>query len=155
LAKAFKLAAKSSLTLTLPSADKLADLVKSKADADDVHGMEAFREDFAELIKSDELKHIRAVVVLVDDLDRCLPETVVDSLEAMQLFLAVPRMSFVIAADEDRVADAISTRFRTTGVPNEDGEPSEDPAKLYLHKIVQTAIPLSALIHFDTVCRPG
>jgi hypothetical protein len=150
-AKAFKLAAKSSLTLTLPSADKLVDLVKSKADAeDDVRGMEAFREEFAELINSDELKHIRAVVVLVDDLDRCLPETVVESLEAMRLFLAVPRMSFVIAADEDRVADAIRTRFRTTGVPNEDGEPTEDPAKLYLHKIVQTAIPLPALSHFDT-----
>ena len=33
----------------------------------------------------------------MDDLDRCLPETVVDSLEAMRLFLAVPRMSFVMA----------------------------------------------------------
>lgn len=149
--KAFKLAATSSLTLSLPSIDSLVDLVKPKdAEADDVRGLEAFREEFAQLIQSDELKHIRAVVVLVDDLDRCLPETVVDSLETMRLFLAVPRMSFVIAADEERVADAIRTRFRTTGTPEENGEQVEDPAKLYLHKIVQTAIPLPALSHYDT-----
>jgi hypothetical protein len=43
-AKAFKLAAKSSLTLTLPSAHKLVELVKSKADAeDDVRGMDSGR----------------------------------------------------------------------------------------------------------------
>lgn len=152
-AKAIKLAATSSLTLQLPSVDKLLEIVKPKEDAadDEVRGLEAFRDEFAELMRSDDLKHIRAVAVLVDDLDRCLPETVVDTLEAIRLFLAVPRMSFVIAADEDRVAEAIGTRFGTTGVPAEvaQGE-TEKPADLYLHKIVQTVIPLPALSHFDT-----
>jgi hypothetical protein len=152
-AKAFKLAATSSVTLQIPTIDKLMELVKpGEADADDeVRGLDAFRDEFAALISSKDLQHIRAVVLLVDDLDRCLPETVVDSLEAIRLFLAVPRMSFVVAADEDRVADAIRVRFKTTGTPGEAGtNEAEDPAHLYLHKIVQTVIPLPALSHFDT-----
>jgi len=150
-AKAIKLAATSSLTLQIPDFDKLVELVKPKeGDEESVRGLEAFRDEFAALIESDDLKHVRAVAVLVDDLDRCLPETVVESLEAMRLFLAVPKMSFVIAADEDRVADAIRTRFTATGRPEESDSEQQDPATLYLHKIVQTTIPLPALSHFDT-----
>lgn len=150
-AKAIKLAATSSLTLQIPDFDALVELVRPKeGDTESVRGLESFREEFAQLIGSDDLKHIRAVAVLVDDLDRCLPETVVETLEAMRLFLAVPKMSFVIAADEDRVADAIRTRFKTAGRPDASGEEQQDPATLYLHKIVQTTIPLPALSHFDT-----
>jgi KAP family P-loop domain len=150
-AKAIKLAATSSLTLQIPDFDKLVELVKPKeTDNDDVRGLEAFRDEFEELVESDDLKHIRTVAVLVDDLDRCLPETVVDSLETMRLFLAVPKMSFVIAADEERVADAIRTRFKTGRTTPEDEKDVEEAARLYLHKIVQTTIPLPALSHFDT-----
>ena len=103
---------------------------------------------------SSELSHIRRLVVLVDDLDRCLPETVVETLEAIRLFLAVPKMSFVIAADEQRVADAIRTRFPESrgGVPapQAPGAVPEEPAKLYLHKIVQTTVPVPTLSRFDT-----
>lgn len=150
-AKAIKLAATSSLSLQIPDFDKLVELVKPKeGDEESVRGLEAFRDEFAELISSEDLKHVRTVAVLVDDLDRCLPETVVESLEAMRLFLAVPKMSFVIAADEERVADAIRTRFKSTGRPEESDSEQQDPATLYLHKIVQTTIPLPALSHFDT-----
>lgn len=150
-AKAIKLAATSSLTLQIPDFDKLVELVKPKeGDEESVRGLETFRDEFAELIESDDLKHVRAVAVLIDDLDRCLPETVVESLEAMRLFLAVPKMSFVIAADEDRVADAIRIRFKFTGRPEESDGEQQDPATLYLHKIVQTTIPLPALSLFDT-----
>jgi hypothetical protein len=150
-AKAIKLAAKSSLTLQIPDFDKLVELVKPKeGDKESVRGLEEFRDEFGTLLGSDDLTHVKAVVVLVDDLDRCLPETVVESLEAMRLFLAVPKMSFVIAADEERVADAIRTRFKATGRPDESDDERQDPATLYLHKIVQTTIPLPALSHFDT-----
>ncbi|MFC9545847.1 P-loop NTPase fold protein [Streptomyces sp. NPDC056956] len=151
-AKALKLAATTSMSLQIPSVDNLLDLVKPKeGDPTQVRGLEAFRDEFAQLIDSKDLEHVKAVVVLVDDLDRCLPETVVETLEAMRLFLAVPKMSFVIAADEERVADAIRTRFRDTGRPQENGEDQrQDPATLYLHKIVQTTIPLPALSLFDT-----
>lgn len=150
-AKALRTAAKASLTFQLPNIDDLTSLIHDKSEADQVEarGLEAFREEFARLMDSDELKEVKRVVVLVDDLDRCLPETVIETLEAIRLFLAVPKMAFVIAADEERVADAIKTRYPKSGA-DLGGEEAEEPAKLYLHKIVQTTIPLPALSRFDT-----
>jgi hypothetical protein len=151
-AKAIKLTAKTSLAFQLPSIDDIVDLVKPAEGAgeDKVRGLEAFRAEFRELMASEALAHVQAVAVLVDDLDRCLPETVIETLEAIRLFLAVPKMSFVIAADEERVADAIRTRFNNSTAGQDAGGGAEEPAKLYLHKIVQTTIPLPTLSRFDT-----
>jgi hypothetical protein len=104
---------------------------------------------------SSELAHVRRVAVLVDDLDRCLVDTVVETLEAIRLFLSVNGIAFVIAADEERVADAIRTKLPVWTMPKErpggpDALPPEEPSKLYLHKIVQTTVPLPALGAFDT-----
>ena len=147
--KALKLAARTSITLQLPGIDDLTSLV-SEGDLDDTsepRNLDEFRRDFAELLADEHLSHLRRVVVLVDDLDRCLPDTVVDTLETMRLFLSVPKMCFVIAADEDRVADALRDRY-----PAADGSAgkTEAPARLYLHKIVQTTLRLPALSRFDT-----
>jgi hypothetical protein len=149
--KALKLAATTGLALQIPKVDDLLDLVQPKEGSgeEDIKGLQAFQAEFRSLMAMDELAHVRAVVVLVDDLDRCLPETVIESLEAMKLFLSVKKMSFVIAADEQRVAEAIGSRFKA-GVPAENGEAPEDAATLYLHKIVQTTIPLPTLSYFDT-----
>lgn len=152
-AKAIRLTTKAAVALQIPSFNELIDVVKDKPDAEDeVRGLEAFRDEFSQLMQSEELKHVRRMVVLVDDLDRCLPETVVETLEAIRLFLAVPKMSFVLAADEHRVAEAIRTRFpEAKAIDSEaDGQPAEDPASLYLHKIVQTTVPVPALSRFDT-----
>ncbi len=149
-AKAIRLAVKTGATFQIPSIDNLLELVKAPEGSEEsVRGLEAFRDEFKDLMASDELKHVRCVVVLVDDLDRCLPETVIDTLEAIRLFLAVPKMSFVLAADEERVAEAIRTRFKEVPAERANGSP-EEPAKLYLHKIVQTTVPLPALSRFDT-----
>lgn len=148
--KALQVAAKSSITMTLPDLDSLLALVKPKPDEDDpepISDMVEFRKEFALLLESDGLKHIRNVVILVDDLDRCLPPTVVATLETIRLFLAVPKMSFVIAADEVRIAEAIATHFPQT---NSTDVGEESPSKLYLHKIVQTSVPVPALSDFDT-----
>ncbi len=149
--KAMKLAATSAITVTLPSVDKVLELVKPKGEVEGdeppepITDMVQFRAEFEKLLESEGLAEIENVVVLVDDLDRCLPETVVETLETIRLFLSVPKMSFVIAADEERVAEAIATRF------SDDGEIGEEsPARLYLHKIVQTSVPVPALSDFDT-----
>lgn len=152
-AKAIRLTTKAAVALQVPSFQDLMDVVKDKPDEEEeVRGLEAFREEFGQLMQSDELKHVRRMVVLVDDLDRCLPETVVETLEAIRLFLAVPKMSFALAADEDRVAEAIRTRFPESKPTSteDDSYPAEEPASLYLHKIVQTTVPIPALSRFDT-----
>lgn len=147
--KALKLVAKTSITLQLPSLQNLSDLVSDDpTDNEDETGRSVaeFRDEFAELMKDAALAHVRRVVVLVDDLDRCLSETVIETLETMRLFLSVPKMSFVIAADEERVADALRERY-PKGQSSVD---TEEPAQLYLHKIVQTTLRLPALSRFDT-----
>lgn len=150
--KAMKLAAQSAVTVTLPSLDSVLSLVKPKEDGDEnspepITDMVQFRAEFRALLESEGMETIKNVVVLVDDLDRCLPETVVETLETIRLFLSVPKMSFVIAADEERVADAIATRYPA---PPETKPGEETPAQLYLHKIVQTSVPVPALSDFDT-----
>lgn len=147
--KVLKLVTHSSITLQLPGMDDLSCLVnESGGDGDsEPQNLDEFRQDFAELLAGEQLSSVQRVVVLVDDLDRCLPDTVVETLETMRLFLSVKKMSFVIAADEERVADALQDRY-----PPDSESPgdAEKPARLYLHKIVQTTLRLPALSRFDT-----
>lgn len=145
--KAVKMASRTAITMQLPDINDVFSLVSDEPESfESEKGMAAFREDFGKLLADPALAHLSRVVVLVDDLDRCLPDTVVETLEAIRLFLSAKGMSFVIAADEDRVAEAIQQKLKTAAPRGED----EDPAKLYLHKIVQTTIPLPALSRFDT-----
>ena len=82
-------------------AEQAQELVKDKdkdGAKDNVpHQMHKFREEFEELIEAADIEQL---IVLVDDLDRCLPQTAIATLEAIRLFLFVPRTAFVIGADE-------------------------------------------------------
>src|SRR5205814_6420369 len=131
-----QVAAKASLTLQLPSVDDLTKLINTGgSDGEEARGLDEFRAEFKKLMGSKQLEHVKRVVVLVDDLDRCLYETVVGTLETIRLFLAVPRMSFVIAADDKKVADALRARFPAApngAAANGNGESPEEAASLYL-----------------------
>lgn len=54
---------------------------------------------------------VTRVVVLVDDLDRCLPSNALDVLESMKLFFDLPGFVFVVGLDEDVVERAIRAKF--------------------------------------------
>lgn len=146
-AKAMKLAASAVLTTTLPGVGALIDLFDDEAKTDDEDAppdptLQGFRRQFAELMVSEDLKSLQRVVVLVDDLDRSLPDTVVETLEAIKLFLSVKKMAFVVAADEDNVANAIGRRLATTGQPI--------TSRLYLEKIVQVPVRVPGLTKEQT-----
>jgi hypothetical protein len=140
VSKAITLAAKTAITISPPSIDQLA-AIFSKDSGAEQPTLQGFRDEYAKLM--DELEDISRVVVLVDDLDRCLPETVVGTLEAIKLFLSVPRMGFVIAADERSVTQAIATRYERAPKPQE-------MARDYLEKIVQIPLTVPALGESDT-----
>lgn len=91
------------------AADALKDDVDPDAETDEIRDLPAFREQFAKLIAS--LDGVDAVVVFVDDLDRCLPETVVDTFEAIRLFLNSQRTAYVVAASREIVESAIDSRY--------------------------------------------
>lgn len=129
------------------------------ADADDDSesllptDMRGFREQFSALIA--ELRQdnsISKVVVLVDDLDRCLPATVVESLEAIKLFLSAPHMVFVLAADETMVRTALAAHLQLTGRSALDGDDGVGRfATQYLEKIIQLPFSLPFMTEMQAI----
>jgi hypothetical protein len=76
-------------------------------------GMKDFRREFGEIVA--ELPAVERVVVLVDDLDRCLPSDVLGAFEAIKLFLSVEGMAFVIAADDAFIRDSLRAALSRHG----------------------------------------
>lgn len=102
-----------------------------------------FRERFRELL--DEAK-VDQLVVLIDDLDRCLPETAIETLEAIRLFLFVPKAAFVIGADEGMIEYAVRRHF-----PDLPVSPTSVPyARNYLEKLIQIPLRIPALGQQET-----
>lgn len=78
------------------------------------------------------------LVVLIDDLDRCLPTTTISTLEAMRLFLLVENTAFVIAADDRMIREAVRTHFQ--GVDLDD-----DLVTSYFDKLIQVPVRVPPL----------
>lgn len=95
-----------------------------------------FRDDFAHLLGETKRKRL---VVVIDDLDRCMPETIIETLEAIKLFLFVPNTAFILAADQRLVRYAVRRRF-----PELPGERS-DVGRDYLEKLVQFSVHVPPL----------
>lgn len=98
--------------------------------------LSGFKEDFAKLVA--DMPSLKRVVVLVDDLDRCLPHAVVQTLEAIKLFLAVEKMVFVLACDKELVRDAVAAHLPTSNV-------SGRLASRYIDKLIQLPVYLPRL----------
>ncbi len=107
-----------------------------------------FRQEFIELLSARELVDVRRIVVLIDDLDRCAPVTIVDTLDTIRRFLAVPKMAFIVAIDENQAAESISPIISLAS--RSETYSKGQPGRLYLDKIVQVAVPIPTLTRFDT-----
>lgn len=100
-----------------------------------------FRKEFKELILTSKVDH---VIILVDDLDRCLPKAVIEVLEAIRLFLFVEGTTFIISADERMIEYAVREHF--PGLPAS----YSDYTKSYLEKLVQVPIRIPYLNQLQT-----
>lgn len=97
-----------------------------------------FREEFSALLDA---AGIEQLVVMIDDLDRCLPEIAIETLEAIRLFLFVPKTAFIIGADEGMIEYAVRQHFPDLPV-------SSGPlpyARNYLEKLIQVPFRIPAL----------
>lgn len=96
-----------------------------------------FREEFEALVNA--LPAVRATIVLIDDLDRCLDDTIIDVFEGIRLFLQVSSTAFVIAANRAIVQAAVERRYPA----KVEGDPAL--GKDYLEKIVQIEVNIPPL----------
>lgn len=105
--------------------------------------VEAFREAFDKLLKE---AGIDQLIVLIDDLDRCLPDTAIETLEAIRLLVFTSRTAFVVAADEAMVEYAVRKHF--PDLPETTGP--RDYARNYLEKLIQVPFRIPALGETET-----
>ena len=110
------------------------ELLTSEATKPATEQIEGLRREFQELLEKLDVK----LVVLVYDLDRCLPETAVSTLEAMRLLLFVDRTAFIIAADEQMIRNGVKAHFG-------DVELTEGLITSYFDKLIQVPITVPHL----------
>ena len=97
-----------------------------------------FRELFEDLVED---MRYKAVIVYVDDLDRCDPKRIIGCLEAVKLFVNVKKTAFVIGADERIIEYAISQHYPIQMKKEDISSPFSD----YLEKLIQLPYKLPRL----------
>lgn len=100
-----------------------------------------FQKSFEELLEESRVKKL---VVLIDDLDRCLPKVTIETLEAVRLFMFSKSTAFVIAADEAMIEYAVRNHF--PDLPDDgDIRAGFEYSKRYLEKLIQVPFRIPAL----------
>ena len=95
-----------------------------------------FHSDFKKLLSETKISKL---IVFIDDLDRCMPDTIIDTLEAIKLFLYTNNTVFIISADEQLIKYAVSKRFpRVEGI-------RDSVSSDYLEKLIQHPIRIPQL----------
>ncbi|MEX1138043.1 MAG: Qat anti-phage system ATPase QatA [Bacteroidota bacterium] len=118
--------------------DQAAGLLKP-AEKESIHKeIHHFRKEFGKLLEEAKVDQL---VVLIDDLDRCLPGTAIDTLEAIRLFLFVPKTAFIIGADEGMIEYAVRQHFPNLPL----GSGPLPYARNYLEKLIQVPFRIPAL----------
>lgn len=122
---------------------KVKDFIKDDEEEKEniVENIRTFRDEFEKLIKESQIDNL---IIMVDDLDRCTPERIIDTIEAIKLFLAVPKTTFIIAVDDEVLRYSIKKKY-----PRIDDEKGIDISQDYIEKIVQLPIDLPELSEID------
>lgn len=109
-----------------------AGIIKSKSESSPPKEIQAIRDSFEKILREIGVK----LVVLIDDLDRCLPSTTISTLEAIRLFLFLENTAFVIAADDSMIKFAVRQHF-----------PGVDESNVisYFDKLIQVPIRVPPL----------
>jgi predicted KAP-like P-loop ATPase len=94
--------------------------------------IQALRDSFEQTLEAMEV----TLVVLIDDLDRCLPETTISTLEAIRLVLFLKNTAFVIAADDGMIKYAVRRHFPDV---------TDELAINYFDKLIQVPIRVPPL----------
>lgn len=119
------------------SEDDIANALRSLKTDDNIRkDIKNFHDEFENILKETKIKHL---VVFIDELDRCSPETILDIIEAMRLFLFAKGTSFVIGADQRLIEYAIKTKYKEVVGNN------LDIGREYMEKVIQYPVNIPAL----------
>jgi predicted KAP-like P-loop ATPase len=88
--------------------DQLDGLLKPGAKKSPPQQIDAFRKEYGEILE--ELG--KPLVVVIDNLDRCLPTNAIHTLEAIRLFIFLTNTAFIIAADEEMIRSSVADYFK-------------------------------------------
>lgn len=113
--------------------EKYSGFLKPKEEKTPPKEIQAIRNSFEEALQEIGI----TLVVLIDDLDRCLPETTVSTLEAIRLFLFLKNTAFVIAADDEMIKHAVKKHFEL--------DTNNDLVTNYFDKLIQIPLRVPAL----------
>lgn len=100
-----------------------------------------FQKNFDELLDD---ASIEKLVILIDDLDRCLPDVTINTLEAVRLFMFSKKTAFVIAADEGMIRYAVKKHF-PDAIDANSFNAGDAFANKYLEKLIQVPFRIPAL----------
>lgn len=120
-------------TLAGQASSTLSGLIDEKSDTSPPQEIQALRDSFEDTLKELGI----TLVVLIDDLDRCLPETTISTLEAIRLFLFLQNTAFVVAADNDMIKHAVKRHFQ--------GVSDDQLITSYFDKLIQVPIQVPTL----------
>ncbi|OFS56048.1 KAP family P-loop domain protein [Haemophilus sp. HMSC066D03] len=70
--------------------------------------IDEFRKEYGEILQDLGKK----LVIVIDNLDRCLPANAIQTLEAIRLFLFLNRTAFIIAADEEMIRHSVAEHYK-------------------------------------------
>lgn len=119
---------------------KIEDCVQNVRDELNLNGLREdlreFQSNFEKLIEESKISRL---VVFIDELDRCRPDTILDTLEAIKLFMFTGKVVFIIGADERHISYAVRSKFsEIEGI-------QIDIGKEYLEKLIQYPIRIPRL----------
>ena len=83
-------------------------LIKPKEKQTPPQQIDEFRKEYGEILQDLGKK----LVIVIDNLDRCLPANAIQTLEAIRLFLFLNRTAFIIAADEEMIRHSVAEHYK-------------------------------------------
>ncbi len=127
---------------SLEQLGSLLERTTTERQVDQVQSIEQFVGKFRDVVRK--LQQDRRVYVLIDDLDRCLPEDALDIFESIKLFLDAPGCVFLVALDRDVIRKGLRLRYGSQS----DSELLVDPDE-YIEKTISISYDLPRLSSTD------
>lgn len=107
--------------------DAVSSLVETPNQKSPPQQIKDFRDEYGDILH----EIGKPLIVIIDNLDRCLPTNAIHTLEAIRLFLFLPNTAFIIAADEEMIRSSVADYFKGA---------SERHQIDYLDKLIQVPI---------------